>query len=497
MPRIRSSLARTVGVLIFLLGATLISLLIPDDGRLAAKYLVGAVALGLSWQLVVSASSEAPSASIGLLMVAILTIYHCISEALAIAIPTPYRVIARVDQSDAVRAFLVASFGILALSLGYRVAARVNLPIRAVQCPEWLSRVSVPALLAYSAAARIYRGGGRILIGSSTALYWLDALLFYLELPILVVLALAVLRHTQLGLLPRWTPWALVPYAVTISFLAGTRLDLLVVVVSVLVLAKKWRILSPSPTTVLVLSGALLAFFAAIATIRGEIGRSTIQEAAPSERAAMTIDGLMMGTGASASDRESFIQDLGYRVDGNAFLGALPIVAFNLNTEPLITAAAISIPAYLYPQKKELCGNGVCNVEASIIRAEQLQDIDYLPTSLAVAVACFGAVGACIIAFGFGLALRLVEAWLVRPRAGLFSGVIAASLATTLAFGEGDVTMLALMPRNVIMLTVLFSTVFRGWNFIVRERFGRRRFDLEFPGGAGQVGGPAPARRVR
>lgn len=464
----RKHLRAVVGASLALIGAACSALLFGDDATLFAKYLAGFLLLGIAWHLVVAAS-ESALASLGILFVAILTVFHGISNLLAVLFPTPYRILAGVGDTEAVDAFLVASVGILAFAAGYRVVRRS--PICASFSPAWLDRMSVPALLVYSAVARVYRGGGRNYLNGAV-LYWTDALLFYLEAPVLVLLILAVLHHARRGIIPRWAPWVLLPYAVAVALISATRTDLLSIVVSAIVLGDKWRVVRPTPASLGVVVLVLGLLFAAVATVRGAVGRSALVEATPGARAGLMVDSLTRRESLEAAAAErTFKTDLGYRVDGNALLGALPLEALRLNLEPVQVAAALSIPSYLYTGKFALCPGGVCSVKGSIVAAERMPVLDYLPTSLATIFACFGIVGGALVLGVGGAALRLLESRIARPNAGLFLGVVGAVLSTTLACGEGDITLLGLAPRDIVLLWVLFWTVFRRRAFILRERF--------------------------
>lgn len=445
-----------------------------DEPELIAKHAIGFAALGLAWQMVVDAA-DSPVASLGLLLVAILTIYHGLPNILAELFPTPYRLFASVGNDRSADAFIIASCGMLAFALGYRAAGvhrGARRPIRSSACPKWLDRVSVPALWTYSIFARIYRGGAHNLVTSPTVLYWLDALLYYLEMPILTILILAVFRQSSRRILPRWTPWALLPYAVAIAFIANVRTEAIVVAASVVVVGRKWNLFRLSPVRIAWIAAGLLFFFASIAVIRGAAGREAIMEATPGDRANIMIDGLSRGLGMDSSTVGAFAFDLGYRVDGNAFLAAVQHEPFKLNLDPVATAMALSIPSSLYPAKSGLCKNGICNVEGAIIENEHMADLDYLPTVLAALIACFGYVGGSLLMAALGASLRLFEATAARPKTGMISGIATIALATTLAFGEGDISMLALAPRNVAMLTILFATVFWRRRLIASERFG-------------------------
>lgn len=462
------------GAVVATIGIFVSAATFSGDPELVSKHAIGFVALGLAWQVVVD-GADSPLASLGFLLVAILTIYHGLPNILAELFPTPYRLFASVGNDKSSDAFIIASCGMLAFAFGYRSAGVRGgswRPIRSGACPEWLDRVSVPALWAYSIVARVYRGGARNLVASPSALYWLDALLYYLEMPILAILILAVLRQSNRGLIPRWTPWALLPYAVAIAFIANVRTEAIVIAASVVVVGRKWNLFRLSPGRIAWMAAGLLWFFASIAVIRGAAGREAIMEATPGDRANIMIDGLSRGIERDSSTVGAFTFDLGYRVDGNAFLAAIQQEPFKLNLDPVATAMALSIPSSLYPAKSGLCKNGICNVEGAIIENEHMADLDYLPTVLAALIACFGYVGGSLLMAVFGAGLRLFEATAARTKTGMISGIATIALTTTLAFGEGDISMLALVPRNIAMLAILFATVFWRRKLIASERFG-------------------------
>lgn len=479
----RRRLYQRLAVLAFALAAApLLAVVLYDSrGEGGVQIATGWMLMVVSVGLLVLVLRDRAIASLGLLVVAVWSLYHGVSGVLYVLFPegARYREATGAAEWATARATLYAGLGILLLTVAYLWTVRRHTtltpsPVVAGKIESRFRRVSCVALLAWAFAAILYQSGvDTTLAGSSRAAYWAGAFLNSLYLPLVVLTVLRMVVAVRAGEMRRRRA---VMYgcgiALAMVLLITRRQDLMVATLGTIVLAAKWRLGTPSRRAMVAGGGAMLLLFVALAVLRSAVGRESLTRTSIAERAPLVVAGLFSETARTAGLHMA-ARDAGYRLDGNAFLAGMIQArtqrADGIDLTPFRIVAGLMIPSAVWSAK---LSSDVTDrsPKGYFVATRHLGDTDYLVTPLALFYASGGLPFMLALMAVVGVALGQLDR-LVTRRASLVTIVVAACAAVALGQAEKDVTVWGLALRSVAILSIalwLLSARFR-W-YVLRHR---------------------------